>query len=88
MADSRGCGVLSAAGLGERAFLLGTSAQGCLRAKGQVGTAEMLLNLEFFQQKIRVGWLLHGQHNCCFPVCPRIDFVASVAPLHFLLQKS
>lgn len=46
MAHSSCSGVLIAAGLGEGALLLGTSAQSCLRAKGQVGVAEMLLNLE------------------------------------------
>lgn len=61
MAHTNYSGVLSAAGLGE-AFLLGISAQSCLRAKGQGGTAEMLLNLEYIQQKIQVGCLLHGQH--------------------------
>lgn len=64
-------GVLSFAGLGEGAMLLGTSAQSCLRAKGQVGIAEMLLNLESIQWKIQVGWLLHGQHYWCFPLFPR-----------------
>lgn len=71
MAHTSYGGVLSAAGLGEGAWLLGTRAQSCLRAKGQVGVAEMLLNLEYIQQKVQVGWLLRGQHYWCFPVSPR-----------------
>lgn len=63
-------GVLSS-GLGEEALLLGTSAQSCLRARGQMGIAEMLLYLEYIQHKIQEGWLLYGQHYWCFPVFPR-----------------
>lgn len=71
MAHTSYNGVLSSAGLGEGALLLGTSAQRCLRAKGQVGIAETLLDLENIQQKIQVGWFLYGQHYWCFPVFPR-----------------